>query len=321
MSRRPPGALFLIILSAQLTLGLAQDAPRLNREAQDSSQDRRDIRLYVKRIDGVPIPGAQLTIDGSVVSISDSGGTATLTCQPGVMPPILLEVHAAGFKAQSVMIHDLDLPDKEVVLRRYDPVRRIMSGTVRVNELTREVQENSVRLQNQGLAAIRRREYVIAEQLFHTAMELTPSSYAIYNNIGVVYARQNDITEAGTWFEKALAIVPHNALVSANLGLIRWAQDRREESYTLLHWSLSRGYSSPSAHYALGILSLQKGLSAEAAKHLKKTKPGEFRYRDLFLSFAQRSMGKLDAGMKSYWRFLRSSPAPLVASSGSTPHN
>ncbi|HYK90095.1 MAG TPA: tetratricopeptide repeat protein, partial [Acidobacteriota bacterium] len=173
-----------------------------------------------------------------------------------------------------------------------------------------EVQDRSAHLQEQGLGAFRRGDLDAADDLFRRALDLTPSSPSIYNNIGVTFARRLDIAEAACWLEKAFSLAPLDPTVGGNLGVIRWLQGRFEESYRLLEASIVRGYSSAGACYAMGIMSLQKGRPANAIKHLSRVRHGDYKYRDLFQSVALENLNKLDAAMKCYRRFRKQNPVP-----------
>jgi hypothetical protein len=186
-------------------------------------------------------------------------------------------------------------------------------GTIGVEELSHRVLEESLRLQQAGLNAIRREDYETAVRIFQRALELTPSSLAIYNNIGVCEARRYRVGEAAAWFEKARDMAPFDPLIAGNLGLMRWLQHRTDESYELLAVSISRGGATSAAqHYAMGLMELEKGHPSEGIRNLTTVDRNRFPYRDLFLSAAQRNMGRPGASQKSYRRFMDRYRAPWI---------
>lgn len=304
--------ILLFVLSAPFAFGLVASLYGWQEKTSAHTQTLSELRLHLNQLNGLPVPGARVTVDGTRVLSSDANGVVTIQCQPEFHAPIRVFVVATGFEPQSLIIRDLSKTDQEIVLQRKFNSHTPGCNTVTAAELSAQAQTRSLKLQNQGLAAFRRKDYPTSEQLFREALELTPSSPALLNNIGACRARQNDLHEAERWFEKAVGIAPFNGVATGNLGLIRWMEGRREESYTLLQRASCRGFSTPPAEYVLGIMCLERGRSKEAADHLKKAGEDGFRYRDLYLSFALRGLGKLEAAMKCYKRFLLKNPVSLL---------
>ncbi len=183
-------------------------------------------------------------------------------------------------------------------------------GTINVTELSPAAQRESLQLQQAGLEAFRHAKYGDADKLLRQALELTPSSYVIYNNLGVNSARSLQLNEAARWLEKAQAMAPFDPVVTGNLGVVFWLQNRVDESYELLQKALDRGYTLAIAHYAIGLMALQKQHPLDAVRHLSKADCRIFPYRDLYLSMALQQMGKADSAAKRLRRFLRGCPAP-----------
>jgi Tfp pilus assembly protein PilF len=178
--------------------------------------------------------------------------------------------------------------------------------------LSPRIQQKSLQIQQAGLDALRHADYVAADRLLREAMELTPSAYTIYNNLAVNSARQLRLNEASRWLEKARAMAPFDPIVAGNLGVILWLQNRINESYDLLQMAMDRGYAGNMAHYAMGLMALQRQYALEAVRHLSKTNRKSFPYRDLYLSLALQELGKGDAAAKSRRIFLEGHRAPWI---------
>jgi tetratricopeptide (TPR) repeat protein len=207
---------------------------------------------------------------------------------------------------QEAVMKDIFLEPQRLELPRAD------SGTVSARELQSDVQEKSIELQQQAAVELRSGRYEEAEKLLRRALELTPSSGAICNNIGLTYLRRHNIDEAAPWFERAVERAPYSAQTVGNLGLLRWIQGRREESFRLLDRATASGFDSPMARYLLGILYLQKMRPRDALEQLKQSSSERLPYRDLYLSVAYAQVGDEKAARKSYHEYVRKNPAPLI---------
>jgi Tfp pilus assembly protein PilF len=184
-------------------------------------------------------------------------------------------------------------------------------GGVDVSELSPRVQDRALQLQKRGLNAFLQSDYLAAENLFRQALELTPSSYSLCNDIGVGYARRMRWTEAAEWIEKAHSMAPWDPQIAGNLGIIRWLQDRNAESYDLLLMAIEHHYTPSLVCYAAAVMALQKHRPLEAVRNLSKVHGKGFPYRYLYLALAQRELGKSDSAAKSWRKFLEGNRAPF----------
>jgi Tfp pilus assembly protein PilF len=281
------------------------------------SDDCRQVRFYVKDSTGFGIPNAILTLDQTWVLTTDFDGAVEIECRPNFRSAIPVEVSAQGFKRKSEMIRLVGLTGAEIRLEKETRESVPAGPTVSAAELAPEVQERSEKLQKEGLDALARGENEKAEEALREALELTPSSGGIYNNIGVAHLRRQDMDKAAEWFEKAALVSPYNPVILGNLGLIRYLQHREEESYPLLDRGVAGGFSSPTAHYVLGILALQRGHYLRAVEQLRNTDSTRHPYRDLYLSIAQRELGRVKAADKTFQSFVKTHKAPLASVVGS----
>ncbi|NLT66325.1 MAG: tetratricopeptide repeat protein [Acidobacteria bacterium] len=276
----------------------------------------RDIAVEVTDMMGAAIMGAAVsTQDSGIEMTTDSNGVADIPCRAvnGMMP--MVEVRANGFHPERVAL----TPDMNfrytVRLNRKNPPNVSGSNTISVDELYPDVQQKSLRLQEQAAKALAIRDYEGARRLYLEALQLTPSSPIISNNLGVISLHLKDLDSAGKWFQKAAEEAPYKPDILGNLGLVLWMQGRMDESYDSLKKALVYGYESNLAHYILGTVGLRKGESEAAVQHLKKASRDRFPQRDLYLSIALRNCGKTKDADASFRDFLKHNPAPLMAAS------
>jgi hypothetical protein len=296
---------FLLLFAAQLP---AQSPKRWG--------ECEDIAVIVRDPGGAAIIGATVVTENGVMQLlTDSKGYAAIPCSRMSGIPQILKVAAPGYHSASMPLTSNMSSHFEVILDRSAlSVPQSGGTTISAAELRADVQAKSSHLQEEARKALAHQDYNNAEKLLKEALELTPSSPMIANNLGVVALRRKDLDSAGAWFQKAAEVAPYTSDILGNLGLVRWMQHRFEESYRILTKALSLGYESGMAHYILGELDLENGRSEEAANHLKKVPIGRFSYRDLYLSIALRNCGKTKAADESYRNFIRRHPAPYLIS-------
>jgi tetratricopeptide (TPR) repeat protein len=285
------------------TAGQTEERPE---DARPERQlDRQSISVLVRDNQGLGIAGARMELDGLYTATTDSAGMAVFNCQHNLPPVATLKVNAIRFKSCTVEIA-LTGDDTEVVeLERADPESISTESRVNVQELSPTVARESARLQRQASKALLAHDYLGAEKLLKEALQLTPSSSAVCNNLGIAYLQARDLDGAAVWFEKAVEAAPYDPVILGNLALVRWAQARTEESYRLLVRADSLGYASAAGHFILGLVSLQQRRWAKAVKHLKMTPETRFPLRDLYLSIALRSCGTMKEADQKYRSFLK----------------
>lgn len=292
------GTLCLMFVAIELRAQIQGGWPD-NSVGPGSGQDCQNLSVLVREKNGFGISGATVRLEGLWEATSDTNGIAVFDCRHAGHFPVMAEVTAAGYKPSRVPIDPMGSHPETVDLDRADAPMPYVGNKVDVRELSPDVQEKSAHLQSEASKAL-------------AALQLTPSSAAIYNNLGVSYLYSHDIEAAAAWFEKAVRALPYDAKPAGNLGLIRWLQHRAEESYELLLRADRLGYKPTAAHYVLGVMSLQRGLPQKAVEHLRKIPPEKFLYRDLYLSIALRACSKMKAAQESYQSFLKRNPVDYV---------
>ena len=277
----------------------------------------RDIVLEVTDVNGLAIMGADIGTENHGLEITtNSEGFAAIPCRTvgrGILPTIT--VTAPGYKTMQVnLIPDVGSPLAVRLARREISVGRTAGPTVNASELNADVQKHSEHLQHQAEKAMAEKDFDGAEKYLVEALQLTPSTASIANNLGILALRRNDLAEAVSWFQKASEAAPYKPDILGNLGLVRWMQRQYQESYTILTKAYAHGYESGLGNYIMGTIELRMGQSKNALEHLKKPSTERFPNRNLYLSLALRSCGKQKAADESYQDFLRHNPAPYFVS-------
>jgi Tfp pilus assembly protein PilF len=272
-----------------------------------------DIQVIVKDSNGLTIEGAVISTE-SVELITDIRGRAVFPCNLYKSVSAVIEVCAAGYRRTRVPFQPDSASYFEVRLEKENPVTHPVQKTISVRQLPAAVKSESLTLQKQARDALATGDYGNAETLLLRALDLTPSSASILNNLGVAAARQNKKDSAEMWFERAAQANPGEPEAFGNLGLIRWSQHRPEESYDLLSKAASMKYETSAGNYIMAMVCMGKGLYGEAVRHLKKVPADRFPLRDLYLSLVLQHCGKAKAASDAHRKFLKHRRASYAVS-------
>jgi Tfp pilus assembly protein PilF len=272
-----------------------------------------DIELDVRDSMGRAIRGAVAVAEDDAMQYSaDLNGIARIPRANSMHVMRVLNIRAPGYESSKVTLVPSLRSRLEIILREQIPAPPGSSFITSVKDLQKPMQQESLHLLAQAGQALHRKDYDSAEKLYLQAIKLTSSDASIPNNLGILALMHGDLIAANSWFEMAVKIDPYRAEYEANLGILRWMQDRKEESYKLLKMASDRGYQSGPCDYVVGIVSLEKGLNKEAVEYLDTVPSGSFPYRDLFLSMALRNLGKLKSADKLFRNFLKRNPFPFA---------
>jgi hypothetical protein len=259
-----------------------------------------------------PIVGATVKFLGGWTAATDFHGDVMMDCPPGNHFPFTVDVSAPGFEAQSGTIftgHTRFFLQRTMRAANTYPAA---GTTVKVEELPREIQEKSAQLRKEASEAIERGDNAGAEKLLSRALELTPSEPEIYNDIACTLVRRGRPAGAAASLLQGLDVASHNPLLMGNLGLVRWLQGLRDESYKLLVDADARGFATPSAHFVLGVLYLENGEPKKSIRQLSSVNARQFKLRDLFYSLSLRDVGKVKEAADKFRDYLKRNPASFA---------
>jgi tetratricopeptide (TPR) repeat protein len=105
--------------------------------------------------------------------------------------------------------------------------------------------------------------------LYTRTLAVSPDSYHIRNNLGVVYWAQGRDSEAEREWNEALRFSPRHAIILNNLGLLRAKQKRHEEAIDLFRRAMRSKPNYTGPHLNLGTTFLEMGRMAEAELQLR----------------------------------------------------
>ena len=276
--------------------------------------DARSLHLFVQDSDGRPIADADALLGGMFVDRSDYNGVITIRSTPAMILPAILEVSAHGYQPHRMILEGQRQDGTVVRLERLSGGAPKSGGSVSASELQPQVRAESQRLHQAALGALQARDYGAAERLLLGALSLAPSSVAIHNNLGVVALRRGEIDRSGEWFEKAHRIDSRDPFAAGNLGIVRWAQRRHEESRTLLEQAVAAGFAADTGRYLLGLLALESGRWKEAEQRLATVPADRFRHRDLFRAAALARLGRAREAAKRLAEYREQNPVPMLGS-------
>ena len=250
------------------------------------------------------------TQDSGIEMTTDSNGVADILCRAvnGMMP--MVEVVPTGSTRARCLTPDMNFR-YTVRLNRKNPPN-VSLNTISVDELYPDVQQKSLRLQEQAAKALAIRT-MRGTRLYLEALQLTPSSPIISNNLGVISLHLKDLDSAGKWFQKAAEEAPYKPDILGNLGLVLWCRAgwTKATIRARRHWS--------TATNRICALHPRDRRAQKRRKRSGRSTPQEglrdrFPQRDLYLSIALRNCGKTKDADASF-RFLKHNPAPLMAAS------
>ncbi len=96
-------------------------------------------------------------------------------------------------------------------------------------------------------------------EIYKTYTSKYPNEWNGFNNLGVEYAKQNNLADAKALFEKAKALDPQNAMVLSNLGITCYAKGDTKEAEPYLAQA-----KTEEANNILGFIKLKEGKYREA---------------------------------------------------------
>ncbi len=121
---------------------------------------------------------------------------------------------------------------------------------------------------DQGIKFLRAKQLDKARKEFDTVVKMEPSIPDAYNNIGLSYAYENNVTKAIQYYRKALDIEPLYMPSLNNLGLVLYSTGKAEEA--LYYWRLClkiSGGNEPDLHYYAANAMRDVGQKTDAREH------------------------------------------------------
>jgi Flp pilus assembly protein TadD len=165
---------------------------------------------------------AVLLLLGLLFAAGTAQGAASTNRKAELPEPTRVEVEAqpGGFvmtqkvKVSAAVQSDYDAAVRMVEQERYD------SGIATLQQVTEQAPQATAAHINLGIAYARRDELDLAEESLRRALELNPRHPVAYNELGLVQRRKGEFAAARRSYESALSVFPDFHYAHRNLGVL-----------------------------------------------------------------------------------------------------
>ena len=144
----------------------------------------------------------------------------------------------------------------------------IDQATTIYDELSRMDPRNLDVLVNQAAAASQRNDLPAMKRHLDKALELAPNSALALTNMGNYYAKQNQPTEARTWFAQAAGLDPQDPFAQIGVGIQSVRLKEMDKAVEHLMQAVTLKPDFVEAHLLLAAIYDQAGKKDEAKKYL-----------------------------------------------------
>lgn len=116
-----------------------------------------------------------------------------------------------------------------------------------------------------AMAYYKKGQYYLAKNLLFRAQKVSPSSYEVHSNLGIVYLATEEKTEALRFFKKALELNPNDSVSASNAGSIYVQSNDYEKANITLEIAYKKGIKDFRIlnNYAVTLQALNKNEKAE----------------------------------------------------------
>jgi tetratricopeptide (TPR) repeat protein len=171
---------------------------------------------------------------------------------------------------------------------------------------------------NEGIAAMEKKEYAAALAAFEKAVAIAPQAGVFYNNRGVAFSQLGDDKRALEDYEKALRLSPGNDVLHVNRAFSLYNLKEYGAALSDVNRAIAINPNLPAAYHARGIILHAQGLKAQALADFDKAillEPGKAHfYVDRGLTHLGEKAWQL-AG-QDFNEAIRLDPANVTAYSG-----
>jgi len=162
-----------------------------------------------------------------------------------------------------------------------------------------------------------RRNELLNESVDHLkrALEVSPGSPEIWNQLGLTYSLQGRTADAHSAFERALKADPHFAEARVNEGVMQLQKGNVSGAKAAYQQAIRLNSKNYAAHYRLGEAYLKEGNSHQALQSLNTAlalNPGNGSVLSK-MAEAYRSQGNSSAAVTTYQKAMLSSPGFMPA--------
>lgn len=167
------------------------------------------------------------------------------------------------------------------------------------------------KLFDKAMKQINKNELPKAIATLRSIVEAEPKDYQSWNELGLVYFCQKDLTAAENSYAKAIEVKPEYITAFLNLGRVRLAQKNNEGAIAAFQSALAKDSKSALANYFLGEAYLAARKQSIAIGYLKealKLDPVGMTNAHLRLATIYNLSGRKDLAALEYNEFLKKKP-------------
>jgi tetratricopeptide (TPR) repeat protein len=125
-------------------------------------------------------------------------------------------------------------------------------------------------LTREAEAYLKLEDYDQATELLKKVMEINPSFWVAYNDLGLTYLRQGEVDKALNEFQKVVRINPYNSIVRVNLGRALLLKERLQEALAELKKAEKLGGIEPDVYCGIAYIYRRFKEIEKAIKAYKK---------------------------------------------------
>lgn len=122
---------------------------------------------------------------------------------------------------------------------------------------------------NKGAEALVRNDYKLSYAYFRKALKLSPTNSSVYNNLALLYKRNNFFDKAESSLEYALELNEKNLNAQENLAYLYLVTDRKKSAQEILRGLEQRRSSNPFYHIMLGRQNYHSGDYRASISHYR----------------------------------------------------
>jgi Flp pilus assembly protein TadD/uncharacterized coiled-coil DUF342 family protein len=141
-------------------------------------------------------------------------------------------------------------------------------------------------LLNQGRAALALKDYDTAGSKYEAVLALEPTNTVALANLGVIRYQQNRLDDAEDYLRKAAAASPNDSNTRSLLGVVYFRKGAIEDAYTELNRAVAIDPHNAEAHNYLGIVLSEKGWGASGELEIRRAIEINPQYADAHFNLA-----------------------------------
>ena len=141
-------------------------------------------------------------------------------------------------------------------------------------------------LLNEGRAALALKDYNTAGTKYEAVLGLEPTNSVALANLGVIRYQQNRLDDAEQYLRKAAAAAPNDSNTRSLLGVVYFRKGAIEDAYSELNRAVAIDPHNAEAHNYLGIVLSEKGWGASGELEIRRAIEINPQYADAHFNLA-----------------------------------